>query len=297
MKKEQKNIWNLNQGDPKKRFACHKCGKVGHFIRECPLNKPQQEISVIGRNGKPIPRCFHCKKLGHIENNCFIKFPEKKKTFQKRSVNVNGVDIMETIEEVPEEKNCNMFRCLRDLDDPVEVDGESQELPDSKEEETGSAVIPSPAGKRKSPKTKMTREEELEFLDEKIKQVNKIQKVESAHVCKAKLTISNAKNGMGRVYKVNASFDTCSSYTLMSYALARKMGLKIIPAKDIQSAHQLNRDKVYFDKGTYLYLRIGGIWRKLEAFLYDMPQPLLIGIYTHRDWGIVPNIKDEVIEF
>lgn len=55
----------------KDKLKCFGCGKMGHAIRDCELQ----------RN-----RCNYCRKLGHLENNCYLKNKEKAKSGEKRAV-------------------------------------------------------------------------------------------------------------------------------------------------------------------------------------------------------------------
>jgi len=62
---------NFKDGKPK----CFNCNKYRHMVKECQLEKKEQEIQT----------CFKCDKKGHIAKDCKGKQTMKKQKVQKES--------------------------------------------------------------------------------------------------------------------------------------------------------------------------------------------------------------------
>ncbi|KAK9687019.1 Zinc knuckle [Popillia japonica] len=48
-----------------KTIKCFKCGKEGHFIKNCRYNSEKSSS-----NNRNMKRCYYCNKMGHLKNNC-----------------------------------------------------------------------------------------------------------------------------------------------------------------------------------------------------------------------------------
>lgn len=64
---------------------CHNCGKLGHFIKNCPMKSnwvcmycdtefaTKEEVASHVKNCSDKLKCDLCKRTGHIEEHCFAK--------------------------------------------------------------------------------------------------------------------------------------------------------------------------------------------------------------------------------
>ena len=70
---------------------CHKCGKIGHLMKDCRSNgqgsgseKSSKQYSSRGNsdtNSQNGIKCYNCGKIGHMKRDCRVKASNEKKSF------------------------------------------------------------------------------------------------------------------------------------------------------------------------------------------------------------------------
>lgn len=72
------NLDHQKKGCTNQEKVCFTCKTAGHFARDCPSKKKEEEIRAN--------KCDFCQKEGHLESSCFRKHPELLKAYgMKRS--------------------------------------------------------------------------------------------------------------------------------------------------------------------------------------------------------------------
>ena len=66
----EKNIEGVTSSTDKSVSKCHGCGKVGHWVRDCPKGYNEDWLDQ--------QKCFKCGQLGHFRRDCPFKITKQK---------------------------------------------------------------------------------------------------------------------------------------------------------------------------------------------------------------------------